>query len=88
MTKTLLDIPDELMADAMELFGTPSKAETVRVALAEGVRRRRSDARLRADVIWSRFEVATADDLGEPAISAELADELVAGLRADRDGGR
>lgn len=43
MAKTLIDIPDELMSAAMELFGTATKAETVRLALAEGVRRRRVD---------------------------------------------
>lgn len=45
MTRTLVDIPDDLMEEARALLapGT-SKAETVRTALAELVRRRRQSA--------------------------------------------
>lgn len=34
MTKTLIDIPDDLMAEAMDALGAKTKAEAVRTALA------------------------------------------------------
>lgn len=33
MTKTLIDIPDDLMAEAMDALGAKTKAEAVRTAL-------------------------------------------------------
>lgn len=83
MTKTLIDIPDELLAEAMELLGTPTKAETVRRSLAESIARRRTPAMERA----RRLDVVYRDgpiDIGE-GISTELAETLIAEIRADRD---
>lgn len=40
MTKTLIDIPDELMEQARKVTGGASKAETVRTALSLLVRQR------------------------------------------------
>lgn len=83
VTKTLVDIPDELLAEAMELLGTRTKAETVRRALAESIRRRRTPAMERA----RRLNVVYTDgpiDVGE-GISTELGEQLIAEIRADRD---
>lgn len=41
MTKTLIDIDDELLADAAAVLGTKTKKDTVTTALAEVVRRQR-----------------------------------------------
>lgn len=83
MTKTLVDIPDELLAEAMELLGTTTKAETVRRALAESVARRRTPAMelaRRLDVVYFDGPV----ELGK-GISEERGAELIAQIRADRD---
>lgn len=83
MTKTLIDIPDELLSEAMELLGTPTKAETVRRALSECVARRRTPAMelaRRLDVVYHDGPI----DIGE-GISSELAEAMIAEIRADRD---
>ena len=83
MTKTLVDIPEQLLAEAMELLGTPTKAETVRRALAESVARRRTPAMERArrlDVVYHDGPI----DIGD-GISEELGAELIHQIRADRD---
>lgn len=83
MTKTLIDIPDELLAEAMELLGTPTKAETVRRALAESVARRRTPAMelaRRLDVVYRDGPIEWGEGL-----APGRADELVAEIRADRD---
>lgn len=41
MTKTLVDIDDELLADVAEQLGTKTKKDTVNAALAEVLRVRR-----------------------------------------------
>lgn len=64
MTKTLVDIPDELMEAAREALGPgASKAETVRTALAEFVRRRRQAA----TIDWFTGTDIIAD-LRDPAV--------------------
>lgn len=45
MTKILVDVNDEMLAEAMELLGTKTKKETINLALSEVVGRQR---RLRA----------------------------------------
>lgn len=83
MTKTLVDIPDELLAEAMELLGTPTKAETVRRALAESIARRRTPAMERArrlDVVYHEGPIEWGKGITE-----ELGAELIAQIRADRD---
>jgi Arc/MetJ family transcription regulator len=44
MTKTLIDLDDEALADAAKLLGTSSKKDTVNAALREIVDRRRRAA--------------------------------------------
>lgn len=46
MTKTLIDVDDELLADAARVLGTQTKKDTVNAALAETVAlaRRRTHA--------------------------------------------
>lgn len=86
MTKTLIDIPDELLAEAMELMGARTKAEAVRRALGESVQRRNTPAMRRArelDVAYTDHQVEVAGEL-----SQGRADDLVESIRADRDRGR
>lgn len=47
MTRTVIDVDDELLAEAQEHFGTPSKVATVNAALEAAVKlaRRRELAR-------------------------------------------
>ncbi|MFF3669738.1 type II toxin-antitoxin system VapB family antitoxin [Microtetraspora malaysiensis] len=44
MTKTLIDLDDEALAEAAKLLGTSSKKDTVNAALREIVDRRRHSA--------------------------------------------
>lgn len=44
MTKTLIDIDDDLLAEAMEVFGTKTKKDTVNHALSDAVRQSRVNA--------------------------------------------
>jgi Arc/MetJ family transcription regulator len=41
MTKTLIDIDEELLAEAAIAFGTKTKKDTVNAALKEGVKRKK-----------------------------------------------
>ncbi|MDQ1045816.1 type II toxin-antitoxin system VapB family antitoxin [Streptomyces sp. V4I2] len=41
MTKTLIDIDEELLAEAAIAFGTKTKKDTVNAALREGVERKK-----------------------------------------------
>ncbi|GAA4019340.1 MULTISPECIES: type II toxin-antitoxin system VapB family antitoxin [Streptomyces] len=41
MTKTLIDIDEELLAEAAIAFGTKTKKDTVNAALKEGVERKK-----------------------------------------------
>ena len=65
MTKRLIDIPDELLDQAMEALGTKTKAETVRTAL-EAVTRQ---ARQRA-AIERIAETGVLADLNDPEVRA------------------
>lgn len=47
MTKTLIDIPDDLMAEAMDALGAKTKAEAVRTALAMVSRQERQRRAIR-----------------------------------------
>jgi len=50
MTKTPIDLDDELLAEAAEALGTHTKKDTVNRALADVVRR----ARIRRHLEWLR----------------------------------
>jgi Arc/MetJ family transcription regulator len=63
VTKTLVEIPDELMEDARKAVGPKAtKAETVRIALAELVRRRKLEA------MMARLDEGALSDLDDPEI--------------------
>ncbi|MDJ0342673.1 type II toxin-antitoxin system VapB family antitoxin [Streptomyces sp. H10-C2] len=60
MTKTLIDIDEQLLADAAVAFGTKTKKDTVNAALLEGVTRKRRAvalARLAAKADAGQFDV-------------------------------
>ncbi|MGW2541503.1 type II toxin-antitoxin system VapB family antitoxin [Kitasatospora sp. NPDC001574] len=40
MTRTVIDVKDELLAEAAEIFGTTTKVATVKAALEDAVNRR------------------------------------------------
>ncbi|MEW2383275.1 type II toxin-antitoxin system VapB family antitoxin [Micromonospora sp. NPDC047707] len=61
MTKILVDVDDEALADAAEAFGTKTKKETVNVALREGAARLRR-ARALAELA-NRAEAGDFDEL-------------------------
>lgn len=64
MARTLIDIPDELLAEARAILGPrATKAETVRRALSEMVRRHRQ----REAVEWLASTDALAD-LNDPEV--------------------
>lgn len=65
VTKTLIDIPDGLLAEAMEVLGAKTKAEAVRTALAEVIGLRHQ----RAAVDWI-IETDPLADLRDPEIRA------------------
>jgi len=63
MTRTLVDIPDELMDRARRVVGPKAtKAETVRVALAELVRRRN------LETMMDRLDGGALSDLDDPEV--------------------
>lgn len=63
MTRTLLDIPDELMEEARKTLGPrATKAETVRVALREMVRRRKLEE------MMARLDAGALSDLDDPDV--------------------
>lgn len=61
MTKILVDVDDEALADAAEAFGTKTKKDTVNVALREGAARLRR-ARALAE-LGMRGEAGDFDEL-------------------------
>ncbi|TDB71005.1 type II toxin-antitoxin system VapB family antitoxin [Micromonospora sp. KC721] len=61
MTKILVDVDDEALADAAEAFGTRTKKETVNTALREGAARLRR-ARALAE-LGMRGEAGDFDEL-------------------------
>lgn len=59
MTKKLIDIDEEALADAAELYGTDTMKDTVNTALAEAtavLRRRRALSRLRRRALAGQFD--------------------------------
>jgi Arc/MetJ family transcription regulator len=65
MPKTLIDIPEELLAEAMEVLGATTKAEAVRTALAIVTRQHRQ----RAVLGWIA-ESGVLADLNDPDVRA------------------
>lgn len=61
MTKILVDVDDEALADAAEVFGTRTKKDTVNRALREGAARLRR-ARALAE-LGARAEAGDFDEL-------------------------
>lgn len=41
MARTVIDVDDELLAEAAEIFGTSTKVATVNAALADAIKRRK-----------------------------------------------
>ncbi len=62
MARTLLDLNDDLLKEAMALSGAGTKVATVTVALQELVRRRR------AEQFGQRLLTGTAADLDDPEV--------------------
>lgn len=62
MAKTVIDVDDELLAEAAEELGTRTKKATVNAALAEVARM----ARARAHVEW--LAGGGLPDLGDPGV--------------------
>jgi Arc/MetJ family transcription regulator len=82
MARTMIDIDDELLADAARLLGTTTKKDTVNAALREVRERfRRLEALLESQEMVDRGEVTW--DLWEEEQAAEKA---VAARLAGRDG--
>ena len=67
MTKNLIEIPDELMASAMEALGTTTKADTVRTALELVSRQQRQ-----RDFINWLAESGALNDLNDPEVRAAM----------------
>ncbi|MED7949551.1 MULTISPECIES: type II toxin-antitoxin system VapB family antitoxin [unclassified Streptomyces] len=44
MTRTVIDVKDELLAEAAEIFGTTTKVATVNAALEDAVNRRKRES--------------------------------------------
>lgn len=44
MSRTVIELPDALLAEAAEIFGTTTEADTVTAALEEAVKRRKREA--------------------------------------------
>lgn len=69
MTKTLIDLDDEALAEAAKLLGTSSKKDTVNAALREIIDRRRraaAVARMRAMVAEGEIDFSTIDRSDHP----------------------
>jgi len=65
LTKRLIEIPDELLDEAMEVLGTKTKAETVRTALMRATQM----ARQREALEWI-IENDPLADLRDPEVRA------------------
>ncbi|MEU3886252.1 type II toxin-antitoxin system VapB family antitoxin [Streptomyces sp. NPDC029041] len=63
MTKTLIDIDEELLAEAAIVFGTKTKKDTVNAALREGVERKKRALALAR--LAARADAGDFDDLLE-----------------------
>ncbi|GJF28143.1 hypothetical protein KNE206_08430 [Kitasatospora sp. NE20-6] len=44
MARTVIDVDDELLAEAAEIFGTTTKVATVNAALADAIKRRKRES--------------------------------------------
>ncbi|HEY3007435.1 MAG TPA: type II toxin-antitoxin system VapB family antitoxin [Micromonosporaceae bacterium] len=89
MTRTMVDIDEDSLAQAARVLGTRSKKDTVNAALREVVERnRRLEALLESQAMAARGEVAW--DLywevqdAEKAVAARLADSFAAREHARR----
>lgn len=60
MSRTVVDIDDEALAEAMKEYGTQTKVDTVNRALRE-VARRRAERLRKAFDVWDRM----ADDMAD-----------------------
>ncbi|MEV1240954.1 type II toxin-antitoxin system VapB family antitoxin [Nonomuraea sp. NPDC052129] len=74
MTKTLIDLDDEALAEAAKLLGTSSKKDTVNAALREIVDRRRraaAVARMREMVAQGEIDFSAIDksDSAQPDVA-------------------
>ncbi|MEU6784487.1 type II toxin-antitoxin system VapB family antitoxin [Nonomuraea angiospora] len=68
MTKTVIDLDDEALAEAAKLLGTSSKKDTVNAALREIVDRRRraaAVARMREMVATGEIDFSVLEKDGE-----------------------
>ncbi|GAA3231552.1 type II toxin-antitoxin system VapB family antitoxin [Nonomuraea helvata] len=73
MTRTVIDLDDEALAEAAELLGTSSKEETVNAALREIVDRRRraaAVARMRQMVAEGEIDLSLLDKAACPKVMA------------------
>ncbi|MFI6289782.1 type II toxin-antitoxin system VapB family antitoxin [Streptomyces sp. NPDC051018] len=67
MSRTVIDLDDELLADVAQALGTSTKKETVNTALREVLENRRRAlalARLRAATTDGGFDLEVFDDKG------------------------
>ncbi len=69
MSKTMIDIDDEALAEAAEVLGTTTKKDTVNAALVEIAARRRRERAL-ADLV-ALAEDGAFDKLLEPGFEEE-----------------
>jgi len=67
MSKTLIDLDDELLAEAAVAFGTTTKKETVNEALRRAV----ADARARRKHALARLQQRAQDSAFGPDLPAE-----------------
>lgn len=44
MARTVIDVDDDMLAEAAEIFGTTTKVATVNAALADAVKRRKRES--------------------------------------------
>ncbi|MCM2578901.1 type II toxin-antitoxin system VapB family antitoxin [Streptomyces meridianus] len=63
MAKTLIDVDEQLLADAAVAFGTKTKKDTVTAALREGVERKRRAVALAR--LAAKADAGAFDDLLE-----------------------
>ncbi|MCF4119865.1 type II toxin-antitoxin system VapB family antitoxin [Antribacter sp. KLBMP9083] len=60
MTRTVIDVDDEKLAAAAEIFGTTTKVATVNAALEDAIKRRKRQA------FFDRLEAGGMPDLTGP----------------------
>ncbi len=64
MAKMLIDIDEELLADAAEVFGTKTKKDTVNAALRFVAERRRSVE----EILNDPYGFGVGPDIGDPEV--------------------